>query len=216
MREFETILHKYDVNLNNRSPFEIPNMSRDDLGPLFRELRYKKGVEIGVERGIFSEILCQGNPEMTLYGVDAWTTYHGYRDHVSQEKLDRFYDETMERMKSYHFVPIRAFSMDALQRFPDGSLDFIYVDANHEFIHVARDLYEWEKKVRPGGIISGHDYRKNKRYITRNHVVYVVDAYTASYRVHPWFIIGAKAKIPGTKRDGSRSWFWIKDGSQNP
>lgn len=205
------IVDKFGLDLNKKSPIEIPNIGRGNLGGLFKELGFMVGAEIGVERGLFSEKLCQGHPEMKLYGVDAWATYTFYREHVSQSKLDGFYDDTLERMKPYNFYPIRAFSMDAIKHFPDNSLDFVYIDANHEFNHVANDLHEWSKKVRPGGIISGHDYRKSKakgRYI--NHVVYVIHAYVQCYRIHPWFLLGTKAKVSGQIRDTTRSWFWMK------
>jgi hypothetical protein len=38
--------------------------------------------------------------------------------------------------------------MDALNDFEDDSLDFVYIDGNHEFPYVAEDLFHWSKKVR--------------------------------------------------------------------
>ncbi len=48
--------------------------------------------------------------------------------------------------------------MDALEDFEDNSLDFVYIDGDHNFKHISEDIYEWTKKVRSGGIVSGHDY----------------------------------------------------------
>ena len=42
--------------------------------------------------------------------------------------------------------------------FADGSFDFIYVDARHDYRGVAVDIAEWWPKLRPGGIFAGHDY----------------------------------------------------------
>ncbi|NIT59155.1 MAG: hypothetical protein GWN00_23910, partial [Aliifodinibius sp.] len=41
---------------------------------------------------------------------------------------------------------------------PDGMLDFVYIDADHRFDHVMQDIILWFKKIRRGGILSGHDY----------------------------------------------------------
>lgn len=50
--------------------------------------------------------------------------------------------------------------MDVVKQFKDESLDFVYIDGNHSFQHVVNDLCEWEKKVKVGGIVAGHDYIK--------------------------------------------------------
>lgn len=204
------ILEKWDIDQEQRSPIAIPNVGRDDLAQLFCELGFKTGLEVGVEQGVFAETLCKANPDSTIYGLDAWKAYKGYRDHVTQEKLDRFYESTMKRMAPYNWYPVRRFSMDALDDFEDGSLDWVYIDANHELPYILNDIIGWARKVRRGGIVSGHDYRKSKRFDTRNHVVFAVDAYTLSYRIKPWFLLGRKEKLSGETRDDARSWFWVK------
>ena len=214
MDTLEFIKNKYNLDLNRPSPIEIPDVGRDDLGGLFKELGFKKGVELGVEQGVYSEILCKGNPGMRLFGVDAWASYRGYRDHVSQKKLDGFKQATLTRMKPYKFTAIQEFSMDALNYFEDGELDFVYVDANHTFVHVAQDIFYWAKKVRVGGIVAGHDYRKNVRLVTTNHVAYVVPAFMEAYRKKPWFLLGTKKMVEGQTRDKNRSWMFVQDGVQ--
>ena len=42
----------------------------------------------------------------------------------------------------------------AAGRFVDGSLDVIYLDANHTYEFVLRDLYTWFPKLRRGGLFS--------------------------------------------------------------
>jgi len=204
------IVEKWSLNIDARSPIEIPNTGRSDLARLFGELGFTIGVEIGVEQGLFAEELCQGNPNGLVYGVDAWQAYSDYRDHVSQAKLDGFFEDTLARLSSYNWRPIRGFSMDAVNNFRNGALDWVYIDANHELPFVLNDIIEWSKKIRRGGIIAGHDYRKSVRADTRNHVVYAVNCYTQSYRIKPWFLLGTKKMVPGEVRDTARSWFWVK------
>lgn len=205
------ILNKYDLAVGRRMPVVIPNVGRDDLARLFAELGFKKGAEIGVERGRYTEVLCRENPQATIWGVDPWKAYRGYRDHVSQEKLDGFYGSAQRRLAPYgNYRFVRNFSMDVVKHFKNGSLDFVYIDGNHTLPFIINDLIEWSKKVRVGGIVSGHDYRASKRVVTQNHVVYAVHCFTQSYRIRPWFLLGRKEKVPGEVRDGNRSWMWVR------
>ena len=36
--------------------------------------------------------------------------------------------------------------------------DFIYIDADHEYESVKKDIEAWIPRLRSGGIIAGHDY----------------------------------------------------------
>lgn len=204
------IADKYGLDLDHRSPIEIPDMGRDDLPGLFAELGYAVGVEVGTEQGFYAETLCQGVPGLHLYCVDAWDAYNEYRDHRSQSKLDRFYDEAVERLAPFHVDIVRQRSMDAVGQFDDGSLDFVYIDANHEIPYVLNDICAWRQKVRSGGVVAGHDYYKSRRRNTRCHVVYAVQCVTQSFRIKPWFLLGLRAKLPGLTRDKHRSWMWVE------
>ena len=175
---------------------------------LFNELGFKCGAEIGVEQGKYAEVLCSSNPDAKYYAVDPWLHYRSYRDHVNQEKLEGFYEATRERIRKYDSEIIREFSVDAAKHFKDGQLDWVYIDGNHTLPYIVKDLEAWVPKVRKGGIVSGHDYIKNKN--GNNHVVQAVCAWVDSYSVAPWFLLGARAKIDGEKRDRNRSFMWVK------
>jgi hypothetical protein len=176
---------------------------------LFKELKFKVGAEIGVERGGYSKVLCEANPGVKLYCVDPWLAYSEYTDHVKQSKLDGFYDEAKERLKDFNCAIIKKTSMDAVRTFKDNFLDFVYIDGNHRLENAIEDIVFWSKKVKPGGIISGHDFIRYS-YQRNNHVVEAVTAYTLSYRIVPWFVLGTKKIIPGEVRDHCRSFMWVK------
>ena len=40
----------------------------------------------------------------------------------------------------------------------DKSLDFVFIDADHSYSGCLADIKAWTPKVRPGGMVSGHDY----------------------------------------------------------
>ncbi len=173
---------------------------REGLGDLFNDLGFTKGAEIGVEQGEFSEILAKANPALKLYCIDAWKAYKGYRDHTNQDKLEGFYESTKKRLEPYNCQIVRKFSVDASREFEENSLDFVYIDGNHSFYNVVADIHHWLPKVRPGGIICGHDYIKSAKYNHIN-VVDAVNGYVSAYNIKPLFILFG---------DDIPSWLWVK------
>ena len=49
-------------------------------------------------------------------------------------------------------------SLDAVNFFEDKSLDFVFIDASHEYEDVKNDIVSWLPKIKHGGILAGHDY----------------------------------------------------------
>lgn len=199
-----------NTKLNVKMPIEIPNVDRVSLAKMFGDLGFKVGAEIGVERGLYSKVLLDSAPGLHLILVDPWLAYQGYREHVSQEKLDRFLVETEQLLSGRDFEVRRGFSVDVAKEVPDESLDFVYIDGNHEFSHVVADIAAWYPKVKKGGIIAGHDFISRRDPMYMMHVVDAVVGYTNAYRISPWFVMGSKERIEGQKRDSSRSWFFVK------
>jgi SAM-dependent methyltransferase len=205
----QTWAEERGADMSRRNPIEIPNTNRVTLAHLFSVLGFGVGVELGVERAVYSEVLCQENPGVRLYCVDAWRAYRGYRDHVSQQKLDRFYVEASERMAKFQRATlVRKFSAEAVQDFEDGSLDFVYIDAAHDLVSVVSDIARWSRKVRPGGIVAGHDYLKAP-LPSLMHVPQAIHAWTDAYQIPRWYVLGRKDKVEGELRDDGRSWFYV-------
>lgn len=133
-------------------------LSREDLAKEFSGI----GAEIGVEQGVFSEVICLSGKVKKLYSIDSWKAYREYKDHTRQKKLDNFYELSKMRLQPYNCELVRKFSVEASKDFLDESLDFVYIDANHDYKHVYEDISTWIKKVKSGGIVSGHDYIRRK------------------------------------------------------
>jgi hypothetical protein len=53
---------------------------------------------------------------------------------------------------------VQASSVEAAKSVADGALDFVYIDADHDYKNAKQDLLAWFPKVRHGGIVAGHDY----------------------------------------------------------
>lgn len=184
----------------SKAPIKLP-ITRDDLAFLFDELNFNVGAEVGIEQGLYSEVLCKANPSLELYCIDPLEPYAGYREHVSKDKMNKFYDTAQARLKPFNCTIVRKYSLDAVQNFDDNSLDFVYIDANHNFQNTTNDLIEWSKKVKVGGIIAGHDFVRNKKKDYKCHVKDVVHGLTYAYDIKPWFVTS----------DKSPSYFWVKE-----
>jgi len=128
--------------------------SRVDLAKHFAELGFNTGAEIGVDGGFYSAELCKANPGLKLYCIDPWDLNEG----KSSAHRVRKYAEAKKILAPYNATLIKKLSMDAVKDFADGSLDFVYIDGNHNFDYVMMDIIEWSRKVKKGGIVSGHDY----------------------------------------------------------
>lgn len=211
MNTLKQVCQQYGIEYTGQKVIEIPNEDRRGLARLFAHLGFTSGAEIGVERGIYSKMLLTRIPNLELYGVDPWQAYKGYREHVSQSKLDGFFHETKIRLSDFEkFYIIRDYSVNAARSFADGELDFVYIDGNHEYSHVVADIAAWIPKVKKGGIVAGHDYitRKDPNYLM--HVTQAVHGYCDAYQIAPLFVVGRKDLVDGEVRDKPRSWFFIK------
>lgn len=197
---------------SRRQAVDIPDVGRNDLPRLFTACGFLRGVEVGVMRGEFSEVLCKGMPRLErLYCVDPWTVYERYNDFRDQGKLDVNYDITAQRLASFPATLRRKFSVDAAKDFEDGSLDFVYLDGNHEFSALAADLFAWTPKIKSGGIISGHDLYRHAKPVSHCHVAECIEGWTEAYHIAPFFALGRREinGHPGEVRDRPRSFMWV-------
>ena len=196
-------------------PAQIPDCSRNDLPNFFKELGFKVGVEIGVYKGEYTEILSKSG--LQIYAVDPWKVYDDYGNPKGQKRMDAQYEHTKRVLAPYpNCKIIRKTSMEAVKEFENESLDFVYIDGNHWFQYVTEDICEWSKKVKVGGIICGHDYIYTRPLSATGgcHVHYVVDAYTAALGIKNWYVLGRKEYVEGEKRDRWRSWMWFREPNQ--
>jgi len=209
MSTLKYIIEKYNLGFGGKLPVEIPNVGKKNLAVWLAELGFKIGVEVGVAAGEYSYVLCKNNYNMKLYGVDPWKPYKGYSDYTRTATFKLLYNNAKKRLSIFpNYEFIEEFSMDAIKRFKDNSLDFVYIDANHRNPYVTQDITEWYKKVKTGGILAGHDYMYHANIVCD--VPDSVKKFTRDNDINPWFVLGTNAKVPGIIRDDIRSWMIIK------
>jgi len=150
-------------------------------------------VEIGVERGDFSEDIIRFSSPEKLHLVDPWTYQDAsmYPENVnpirnSQEKQDLNYEFVLRRfaplIERERVVIHRGYSADALKAFPDKSLDWVYIDGNHSYPFVKEDLELCRLKIKPNGFICGDDYIQGNPVVgTTYGVIQAVDEFCAQF-----------------------------------
>lgn len=134
-----------------------------DIPRIIREKGYEVGLEVGVALGGHAECILRDTGLRVLYGVDPYANYKEYQGDAMnhhQSKMDDLHEMVTSRLAYYgdRFRLIRKYSVDASREFKDDTLDFVYLDGNHTGEFVSADLHAWYDKIRPGGVMSGHDY----------------------------------------------------------
>ena len=187
---------RFKANWEAKSPILIEGFKRKHLNHLFYHLGFSLGAEIGVATGKNSKSLLNHNPGLRLICVDPWTPYSANRDNRGVKEQKRNHDRAMEILKKCDVVFMKESSMDAVKKVKNASLDFVYIDGNHLYEYVIDDLREWSKKVRIGGIVSGHDYSSSEN----SGVVQAVNEFVGENKIERWFI----------SHDQTPSFFWQK------
>jgi len=169
---------------------------RDHFFPaIIKKLDYQFAAEIGVDKGGFSNHLISKSNLRKIFCVDPWIDNFGsgYIEVDFHPEGDARMKEAQTLLKPYIEVDraelIRATGLEASAEFPDGYLDFVYIDADHSLEGIFHDIYAWTPKVRVGGIVAGHDYKDGpdsgmKDYWGKGldfHVKTVVDHYCDRY-----------------------------------
>lgn len=179
------------------SPIIIPNFSRrKEFIQMLKERGAKFGIEVGTDRGQYAQQLLAGIPTLRLYCVDPWVAYTEGNNVHSQEEVDQIFAEAQERLAGYDRERCEIFrgtSMDALRYMPDNFLDFAFIDGNHSYKNVLEDITEWTKKVKPGGIVCGHDYKVDP--VNNYGVIEAVQKYVEDNHISPLFILQKRGLV---------------------
>ena len=143
------------------------NINRTSFLNLIISINPKKnlvGVEVGVLEGEYSKkidnFFKEKNRNLKLWLVDPWVSNDDYSE-FSQKKLDYSYNKVVEKFKNNKNINIiREKSISASDKFDDNSLDFVYIDGDHDYVHVKNDLNVWFKKLNKHGVLFGDDYSR--------------------------------------------------------
>lgn len=136
------------------------------LHRLINRHNYKRVVELGVWKGATMAYLLKYNPYLEYYGVDLFepqpdgeceTYISGENGHDWDHDL--YLDHAVNLAVAHGNAEVLIEdTKEAHRNFEDGSLDLVFIDADHSYAGVKADILNWLPKVRVGGMICGHDY----------------------------------------------------------
>jgi predicted O-methyltransferase YrrM/glycosyltransferase involved in cell wall biosynthesis len=125
-------------------------------------------VEIGSWMGrstcCLGQLIKDSKKDIKVYAVD---TFEGSEEHGELLKEIREHSTSLLEIFKGHtslcgvdhlITPIKGASLDVVNQFEDQSIDFIFIDASHDYANVLADISAWYPKLKPGGLIAGDDY----------------------------------------------------------
>lgn len=123
-------------------------------------------VEVGAYLGRSTVYLAsriqQSGKKIRLYVVDLWDGWVYREDEEpapeSADVFAQFFRNVRRAGIDEVLCPLRMPSEEAADLFDDGTLDFVFLDADHGYQAVRRDLQCWFPKVKRRGFLGGHDY----------------------------------------------------------
>jgi predicted O-methyltransferase YrrM len=108
--------------------------------------------EVGAAFGDFSKEILQRVVPEKLHLVDPW---HSQRYESGMGLIE---EKFSREIAAGVIVLNRGLSVDILPTFPDNYFDVIYIDTDHTYETTLAELRLSEKKLKPGGLLTGHDF----------------------------------------------------------
>ena len=168
-------------------------------GDLLRHLpKGGVGAEIGVADGDYSAAILEAAAPEELHLIDPWSHLESGADLLQANALLAGVDEARASGAAFEAPPVnlggdkqfarvgarfagdprvrlhRQYSYKAAADFPDGFFDFVYLDGNHHYEFVLKDLQDFAARLKPGGLLFGHDFFEDS--FSREHHYGVMDA----------------------------------------
>lgn len=144
--------------------------------PFMEKYNCQRIAELGVFDGFNFNLMTEHSPEVAV-AVDSWISDGNAARNdcgLTQQKLDEQYDNFKKSLKPFTKL-YREYTFEAVKRFPDEYFDLIYIDADHSYEGVKKDMEDWWPKLKKGGFFTGDDYT-NKRAKYTGVVFGVVEA----------------------------------------
>jgi predicted O-methyltransferase YrrM len=116
------------------------------------------GAWLGKSAAFMAVDIINSRKQIRFDVVDNWKGLTG--DVVPQAmRDDGVYESFLRNMEPVKEVihPIRLSSLEAVEQYQNDSLDFVFIDASHEYNDVRADISKWWSKIKFGGYLAGHD-----------------------------------------------------------
>jgi predicted O-methyltransferase YrrM len=113
------------------------------LRHLIEKNNFKTMAEVGVRDGRTTFYLLDHCPNLIIYAIDM--------------SIKEFYNKEIANRYKNRLIAIEAKSEVAADRIADNSLDLVFIDANHSYDYVKKDIIKYTPKLKESGMLTGHD-----------------------------------------------------------
>jgi predicted O-methyltransferase YrrM len=136
---------------------------------LLRDKKQLKGVEIGVMYGTHAKNIMKKLDMAFLFGIDPNPKCEGKQNWYIIEEESQNY-EMVDEFFSY------------------GELDFVYIDGDHSYEAVKKDIQMMYYRVKHGGLVAGHDFNHQgvSRAVTEFAARHNLKVYTYGFPTDWW------------------------------
>jgi len=161
----------------------------------FAEKQALRGIEIGVAVGDNSLSILKELSVEKLFLIDPYTPYEDALGHA-----DFSADYAIARAKLVEYpqvVWLRKTSESAIREFQnEEAFDFVYIDGNHSYESVKKDITLYYPLIKNNGLIGGHDYTPYYETVMRAVNEFAEEAKLELHTVFPdwWFIVRTRTK----------------------
>lgn len=174
------------------------------------------GCEIGTWKGANAEVMLQALPNISkLYCIDEYKDYTEKRGDklVLKSMAEKHQKSAHKRLKKYdeRVSFIRTNSLNAVISIPDN-LDFVYIDGNHGYEFVKRDIECYYPKIKERGVLGGHDFSSGFLGVPNAVFEFCNDKGLELFggRDGDWWVVKPQGKLMGMNRvmSGNRLYFY--------
>jgi len=134
--------------------FNFHNFYTDMVGKFDNAVFVEIGCWEGKSTVFMADKIKRSEKKIKFFAVDLWEDYQQL-DMVWSANYVRYLKNT-EPLKDY-ITTLKGDSCEMSKQFADKSIDFIFIDANHQYEFIKKDIEHWLPKMKDGGILAGHD-----------------------------------------------------------
>lgn len=131
---------------------------------ILRVTKAETVAEVGVWKGAFAKYVLERCEFIKhYYMIDPWANLPNWNKpfNVSTEEFNDIYDEAMRKTEfaDAKRIVLRGVSREVINKIPEETLDFAYIDGDHTLRGITIDLINILPKIRDGGFIGGDDFK---------------------------------------------------------
>jgi predicted O-methyltransferase YrrM len=169
--------------------FDFDDVYNDAIKKFQEGIFVEVGCWLGKSTCCMAELIAKTDYDIKFYAVDTW---RGSNEEAHIQFInsiggpDELYNQFINNMKAanvlQYITPIRLTSTDASKMFDDKSIEFVFLDASHFYEDILNDIECWLPKIKPGGIIAGHDYTESDPH-THGVIKAVKETFETNYKI---------------------------------